>query len=695
MESLDDEIMEYDDFDCIPNYSNLPMEIILHIFGFLHHSDLQAAGATCVRWREALFIGEFNRNTQVHFAKVCLSDRLAPAKYFLKCHRPYHSFCLEEVTFGQAQELLEQIGKTAVCITFNNADIGDKQFCAFMRLLIKLESLTITRCSPLFMSGSFLDGNGDMDGALANVRRLSLKYNQYLSDAILLRLTSLIKCIEALDMSGCHIAYHNAIHRRFYPNDSESNHPSESILTFKFIAKIAISHRKYLKELNLSHTMISGPALQTLAPTDGVDSGLSLQTLHLAGCLQLNTSGVKLFLQTQCYLRRLDLADTFCVNDDCIECIVNSLPLLQDLDIAGCSGITNVGASLLGKLKYLQSLNISRCDGINKDGFTQGIASAPNMVLKKLYMSNLIVCEECIQCIARNCTELRVLNVGHCVNGVTDDSVQCIIEHLRWLRELCLEDCFRLTDAALTGINISKLELGGSACSTSGSLENFNPTAPSSMLEREAMRSSSPQFMKISLRSKAEDDIVRDANRKRALFAAYELNLVDEASVDGFSIQQLKGLRSLNLKGCNKITDVSLKYGLKFIELQKLYLSYCQQISSVGMEALVLNCPSIEVLDLSDCYNINDKSIQLVTAKLSRLRCLHLSGCSQLTEHSLDAIIVNCKRLQTLSVHRCRRMYGDIEDRLAVVTTLRNLNMDTAGSFDNAEIFRLKKRLDY
>lgn len=585
----------------------------------------------------------------MHFSKVCLSDRLPPAKFFLKCQRPYRSFCLEEVTFGQAQELLEHIGRTAVEITFDNADIGDKQFYAFMRHLTKLESLTVTRCSPLFMSGSFLDGNSDVASAFGNLRRLSLRYNQYLSDAILQRLTSLINGLEAFDMSGCHIAYHNAIHRRFYPNDSTSSHPSESILTFKFIAKVANLHRKHLRELNLSHTMISGPALQSLAASENDESGVNLERLYLAGCQQLNTSGVKTFLQTQQNLVELDLADTLCVNDDCLACIVNSLPQLKSLNVAGCGGITNSGASFLGKLKYLENLNISRCDGITTDGLAQGIATSPNAVLKRLYMSNLIVCEEGIKCIARNCTELRILNVGHCVNGVTDTSVQYIVEHLPWLRELSLEDCFRLTDAALTGIDMSKLEMKASASTTAGALENFHPTVPSSMAEREAMRSSSPQFMKISLRSKAEDDIVQDANRKRTLFAAYELNLVDEATVDGFSIQQLKGLRSLNLKGCNKITDVSLKYGLKYIELQRLYLSYCQQISSIGMEALVQNCPSIEELDLSDCYNINDKTIQLVTTKLSRLRTLHLSGCSQLTEHSLDAILVNCKCLQVSS----------------------------------------------
>lgn len=579
---------------------------------------------------------------------MCLSDRLPPAKFFLKCQRPYRSYWLEEVTFGQAQELLAHIGKTATEMTFDNADMGDKQFYAFMRQLTHLESLTVTQCSPLFMSGSFLDGNSDLGGALTKIRHLSLKHNQYLSDAILLRLTSLIRGIETLDMSGCHIAYHNAIHRRFYPNDSLAAHPSESILTFKFLARVANHHRNHLKELNLSHTMISGPALQSLATSENGDGGLSLQRLRLTGCRQLNTSGVKTFLCTQPNLVVLDLADTLCVNDDCVTAIVEALPKLKDLNISGCAGITNRGAALLGNLKQLKSLNISRCDGITTDGLTQGIARTSNRVLMYLYMTHLSVCEESIKCIARNCTELRVLNVGHCGNGVTDASVQCIVENLRWLRELSLEDCFRLTDAALTGINISKLEMQNSANPTSARLENFHPTAPSSLHERENLRSSTPpQSMKISLRSKAEEDIVRDANRKRVMFAAYELNLVDDHTVvDGFSIQQLKGLRSLNLKGCNKITDVSLKYGLKFIELQHLFLSNCQQISLFGMETLVVNCPSIEELDLSDCYNINDNTIKLVTAKLSRLRALHISGCTQLTDHSLDAILVNCKCLQ-------------------------------------------------
>lgn len=226
------------------------------------------------------------------------------------------------------------------------------------------------------------------------------------------------------------------------------------------------------------------------------------------------------------------------------------------------------------------------------------------------------------------------------------------------------------------------------------SMDNFYPPYSNTLAERDSL-AGSLQSIKISLRSKAEDEIVRDARRKQAMLAAYEMNLIREDDFEGHNIQQLRGLRSLNLRGCNKISDVSLKYGLKHIELRRLMLSNCQQISLLGMEAMASSCPSIEELDLSDCYNITDKTIQVVTSKLPRLKALHINGCSQLTEHTLDAIITNCSCLQTLSIYRCRSMYTDLEERLSGVKTLRNLNMDNLTSIDNAEFFRLKKRLDY
>ncbi|KAL7737115.1 hypothetical protein ACLKA6_005330 [Drosophila palustris] len=668
------------------SYAELPLEIVLHIYKYLGYTDLLAAGGTCHRWRSALYQTEFIARTRVRFTKCVLSDQHSPAVDLLRCQRQFRHFVFEDVTLGQVYKLMAFIGQSAHSLDLDNVDLNDKQFYGILRMLPQLQSLSVTRCLPLFMSATFLDTNAcdltEIAAHLANIRELTISQNRYLTDAILVRLTALMPNLELINMSGCQISFHNAIHRRFYPNEPSS--PSESVLTFKYILSVLVQQRKKLRVLDFSDTII-GHSLMALCDLSQADAngqpGMQLERLYLSGCRQLNVATIKGFLQTQSQLSVLDLSGTVCLNDECLETIAATNAQLRCLKINACAGVTNTGAVHLKHLLRLQQLDISNCDGINSPGIIEGVAHAENHVLLELNVSYLTICEEAIKAIARNLRALRSLHLNNCVNGVTDDVMQLIISQLSWLRELSLESCCRLTDAALTGINVSKLELNRVS-----SMGDIYPP-PDSF-------TGSLQSIKISLRSKAEEEIVRDAKRKQAMIAAYEMNLINEEDFEGHNIQALRGLRSLNLRGCNKISDVSLKYGLKHIELNKLLLSHCQQISLLGMEALVNNCPSIEILDLSDCYNINDQGIRTITEKLQRLRSLDISGCSQLTDHSIDAIIVNCQCLQTLSIYRCRSMYTDIEDRLSGVRTLRNLYMDNINSIDNAEFFRLKKRLD-
>ncbi|XP_034478186.1 F-box/LRR-repeat protein 20 [Drosophila innubila] len=671
---------------CLYSYGELPLEIVLHIYKYLGYTDLLAAGATCHQWRNALYQTEFIERTRVRFTKCVLSDQHSPAIDLLKCERSFRHFLFEDVTLGQAHKMMAFIGQSAHSLNLDNVDLNDKQFYGILRMLPNLQSLSVTRCLPLFMSATFLDSNScdltEISAHLASIRELTISQNRYLTDAILVRLTALMPNLELINMSGCQISFHNAIHRRFYPNEPSA--PSESVLTFKYILSVLVQQRKKLRVLDFSHTII-GHSLMALCdlsqPDDNGRPGLQLERLYLSGCRQLNVATIKGFLSTQSLLSVLDLSGTVCLNDDCLVTIAGTNPQLKSLKISACAGVTNMGAIHLRNLSRLQHLDISNCDGISSPGIIEGVGREQNTVLLELNVSNLTICEEAIRAIARNLRALRSLHLNNCVNGVTDDVMQLIISQLCWLRELSLESCCRLTDAALTGINVSKLQLNRTS-----SIGDMYP-APDSF-------TGSLQSIKISLRSKAEEEIVRDAKRKQAMIAAYEMNLINEEDFEGHNIQALRGLRSLNLRGCNKISDVSLKYGLKHIELNKLLLSHCQQISLLGMESLVNNCPSIEILDLSDCYNINDQGIKTITEKLQRLRSLDISGCSQLTDHSIDAIIVNCQCLQTLSIYRCRSMYTDIEDRLSGLRTLRNLYMDNINSIDNAEFFRLKKRLD-
>lgn len=187
----------------------------------------------------------------------------------------------------------------------------------------------------------------------------------------------------------------------------------------------------------------------------------------------------------------------------------------------------------------------------------------------------------------------------------------------------------------------------------------------------------------ISLRSKAEEDIVNDAKQKKMLLVMGD-QLVgerDDMNCSEYSINRLKGLRSLNLTSCNRISDVSLKYAFDFIELKTLSLSKCQQISATGIEYLIRKCPSIETINLSECHNINDCAVAMMAKQLKRLRSLHIERCSQLTDRSLDSIAVNCKGLKFLDVRGCRSMNGEPNLRLDHIRSLQRILLSKPGPY--------------
>lgn len=186
----------------------------------------------------------------------------------------------------------------------------------------------------------------------------------------------------------------------------------------------------------------------------------------------------------------------------------------------------------------------------------------------------------------------------------------------------------------------------------------------------------------ISLRSRAEEDIVNDAKRKRIMLHMCEQPVSkEEINCSPYSIARLKGLRSLNLASCNRISDVSLKYAFKFNELETLSLAKCQQVSLTGIECIVVTCPSIKVLNLSDCHNLTDQAIDLISERMKRLTYLHIERCSQLTDFSLDSIALNCKRLKCLDVRGCRAMCSEPSLRLENLRSLQRILMSKPGPY--------------
>ena len=329
---------------------------------------------------------------------------------------------------------------------------------------------------------------------------------------------------------------------------------------------------------------------------------------------------------------------------------------------------------------------------ISGQGIIQGVASNINTKIQELYISALNICEKSIIQIAENFPQLRFLDLSFCVNSVTDLCLQIIFKNLIWLRYLNLECCDKISDAAMTGWNmcdkVTDYEKSKDNVSQESSKEkvliqeNAAGPLPINVLDQYIANAGAEQY-KISLRSKAEQDIINDAKRKQAMLEMYENQNFSNATElsSGYSISRLKGLRVLKLSNCNKISDVSLTYSFKFRELKEISLARCQQISLPGINALTQNCPSLEILDLSECFNLNDKSVELITMNLERLTSLSIERCHQLSDYSLDYIAVNCKSLKILDIKGCRGMCSEPNLKLANLRSLRTIHMSKPGPY--------------
>lgn len=383
----------------------------------------------------------FTSKIRISFNKVQLNDvhdPTSPLNAFTTNMRAYSRIYLNQVDFGQTDEFWERFGDQFTEIVFNTCDLREKTFNGILKRLTHLQTLKIKNCRELFMSGRLFKSPYDKDAiclACKDVRCISLCNNRYLSDALFSRIVATMRNIQSLDLSGCHISFHNGLYRKFYPDYQHD--ASESVLTFYYILQFIEFQAMHLKCLNFSGTLIDGSALAKLAQIDN----LKLERLHLRACDQLTNSGLSTFVRYQNTLSELDLSLSVRLTDPSLIEICRSLAQLRVLKLRRCRAITDLSVKEIRHLKRLQHLDLSECDAITSDGLTDGILSATNLTLIELHVSALNICELAIIRISECLGNLRLLDLSFCKNALTDTSLQLIFKHLIQLRTLNLEFC--------------------------------------------------------------------------------------------------------------------------------------------------------------------------------------------------------------------------------------------------------------
>lgn len=679
--------------------SLLPAQIIKHIMTYLHPSDLRVASLTCVSWFCASQFREFLPSFGIEILETTLNDQhdaITTLKNALRC---YSSIRLEYVDFDDIHpDFWRHNADSMHSVCIEHSDIKERSLKHMLLGLRRVKHLTLTGCGDLFLCGIFIDVPAAEAAAIRqaceHIEHLGLCESQYVSDAQFGRLAALMPRLRSLDFTRSTISTHMGLYHKFYPRGDEdedvdvaaagrtSAAASESVFTFQYIGRyLKSSAAANIRHLNFLNSGISNKDLAAVC----IASRLPLETLQLAENRMLKETDLMEAFRHQTQMRDLDISRMEHISDRVLATIASWMPELRVLRMHFSLKITDDGVRQLAQLRKLRVLDISECALLTGQALMAGIAAERNEHLEELNIAQLNLCQQSIMQTVEMMPELRLLDVHDCETGVTDLTVQWICRFARKLRVLQLAHCKQITDASLTGSGMAR------------AIAKYEASRrPAAEAEEEAEDAVAAVYndaddvhrhpYQISLRSKAEQDIVNDAKRKKNMLAALEEPTLEADNQSPYSIDSLRGLRDLNMRGCSRITDVCLRYSLHLPELRRLCLARCHQITSVGIAQLVRNAPGLEHVDLSECHSVDDQAIKHLAIGLRRMTQLQLKCCTLLTDHALDHLLVNCRRLSRLDVRGCTGLGAEPADRMAQLRSMRRCQQSAHGSYSSAGV---------
>lgn len=94
-----------------------------------------------------------------------------------------------------------------------------------------------------------------------------------------------------------------------------------------------------------------------------------------------------------------------------------------------------------------------------------------------------------------------------------------------------------------------------------------------------------------------------------------------------------------------------------FLQLEKLDLEYCSQVTDFTLIQLATYCPRINTLVLSHCDQITDEGISRLVGGLcgpQQLQRLAMDNCPLLTDSSLEMLGSVCQNLRQVDLYDCQ-----------------------------------------
>ncbi|BGP22064.1 SCF E3 ubiquitin ligase complex F-box protein grrA [Rhodotorula toruloides] len=341
-----------------------------------------------------------------------------------------------------------------------------------------------------------------------------------------------------------------------------------------------------LQGLNLSGcTKITDKGMEALAL-----GCTSMRRIKLRKCDQITDIPIILLSRNCHLLLEVDLANCTSITGLCIMELFRTSRLLRELSLIGCAHITDDGFPDADELQVLKQSSSNSASGYprptlgaNGDDLYPSLSSRPTSPgPDPLTTSSGALIPRPVPLNSppayRPFDQLRYLDLTACY-GLTDAAIAGIVKYCPKLRNFILGKCHRLTDESLYAI-----------CGLGKYLHHLHLGHVSGITDR------------------AVTAVARACMRMRYVDLAYCSNLTDLSVFE--LAANLSRLKRIGLVRVNNITDAAIQSLAHRNSLERIHLSYCDNLTVPAVNEMLQALPRVTHLSLTGVTAFRKRALQ-------------------------------------------------------------------------------------
>ncbi|ORY61188.1 hypothetical protein BCR35DRAFT_270801, partial [Leucosporidium creatinivorum] len=394
-------------------------------------------------------------------------------------------------------------------------------------------------------------------------------------------------------------------------------------------------YASFIRRLNFSslhdQLMVSDEVLEALSPCT------RLERLTLAGCKNLGSEALGELLARCQRLIALDLSDVPAAGDDVAEVIATYCPRVQGLNLSGCKELTDRGLEAIARgCPELRRIKLRNVDNITDTPIVLLSLNCPLLLEVDLVFCARVTDLALLQ-LFRTSHHLRELSLQACVD-ISDGG----FPNHQMIAKLASRDYNMMVEEPPRDAEEPLVASDGSLVPRPVPLHYGPRPKPFDHL----------RYLDLTSLAKINDGaiagIVKYMPKIRNLILAKCVRLTDEAV---YSICQLgKHLHYLHLGHVSAITDSAVTtLARACTRLRYIDLANCQQLTDMSVFELATNLPRLKRIGLVRVANITDQAIYALHARTS-LERIHLSYCENISVLAVHELLARLPRLTHLSL---------------------------------------------